>query len=91
MKLLILDVRQPAVFERDHVEGAKNIPAEELMTVGLQPTLLDEVDKNTRIIVYCDVGKLSGEVQEFLTQQGYKNVINGVSRQHVEEFIKQKQ
>jgi rhodanese-related sulfurtransferase len=89
MKQLILDVRQPADYERDHVEGAKNIPAEELLTVGIQPTLLDGVSKEDEIIVYCDTGDLSQKVQDFLTKQGYSNVTNGVSRDNVEEYLKQ--
>lgn len=80
MKRLIIDVREPYEFERDHVEGAINIPPAELMNGA--PALKD-VAKDTELVLYCLSGARSNASQHFLKQMGYTNVVNGINKDHV--------
>lgn len=69
---LIVDVRSGWEFESGHVEGAKNIPLEEI------PQRLDEFkDQTYPIVLYCRSGGRSGMAMNFLQQQGIQNLYNG--------------
>lgn len=60
----LLDVRQPAEYERGHLPGAQFIPLPELSE------RLGEVDKNKPAIVYCASGVRSRAGAEMLAQAG---------------------
>lgn len=77
---VIIDVREPSEFQRGHVEGAINIPPSELMS-GAQK--LQEVDKNTLLVVYCMTGSRSNVAIQILSQLGFTNAVNGINAQHV--------
>jgi rhodanese-related sulfurtransferase len=62
---LLVDVREPAEFERGHVEGALNVPLSELRQ------RLDEFPKNRQIWVYCQAGQRSYYALRALRQRGY--------------------
>jgi len=78
---LILDVREPFEFEMGHVNNAVNIPASKLSS-GLPE--LNNITKDTRIIVYCRTGNRSANSINILNNLGYKNVINGINQENVE-------
>ncbi|BAH05428.1 DsrE/DsrF/DrsH-like family protein [Clostridium kluyveri] len=63
---LILDVHAKIEFENQHIEGALNIPLDELRN------RLEELDKNKEIIAYCKVGLRSYTAARILSQHGYK-------------------
>jgi phage shock protein E len=67
-----IDVRTPEEYAAGHLQGAVNIPFNEIAE------RIDEVttDKNAEIHVYCASGGRSGIAREDLLELGYKNVIN---------------
>ena len=71
----VIDVRQEPSYNRAHIEGAINIPLEELPDrVGELPEDLD-----APVLTVCDRGNISLPGVLFLTSLGYKNArsING--------------
>jgi phage shock protein E len=67
-----IDVRTAEEYQEGHVEGAVNIPYEEI--VGR----IDEVteDPDALIYVYCRSGRRSGIAQSMLLDAGYTQVFN---------------
>jgi len=68
--VLILDVREPSEYDAGHIPGVKLIP---MATVANR---LNEIPKDKPVLVTCRSGNRSGQVTEFLRQQGYTNVHN---------------
>lgn len=68
----LLDVREH--FEWDIINlgeyGARLIPMKEV------PQRLNELDREQELIVYCRSGARSANAAEFLTAQGFRNVVN---------------
>lgn len=60
-----LDVRLPTEFENRKMEGALNVP---LYFLRLK---LDQLDKDTRYVVYCDTGRRSSAGAYILNERGY--------------------
>ena len=69
---MILDVREPEEFAREHVPGAVNVPQADLAT------RLDEIPRDRPILTICQSGSRSVRSAQFLYQQGYRNVTNVV-------------
>lgn len=63
---LILDVRTPDEFKRDHVEGALNIQLDEIRS------RMHELPKKREIWTYCHVGQRSYYATRALVQYGFK-------------------
>jgi phage shock protein E len=63
-----------------HVEGAINIPPNKLMA-GAEK--LQDVPKDTELILYCRTGSRSAVSMNILQDMGYTNVINGINKDHV--------
>jgi rhodanese-related sulfurtransferase len=68
---LLLDVRSPGEFATGHVDGAKNIPVNEL---GAKAKALGPKDKP--IILYCASGTRSAMARGMLKAQGFTQVFN---------------
>ena len=66
--LVILDVRTVAEYNDGHIEGAINIPVEELAT------RLSELDKNDEILVYCRTGNRSTTAVEIMKDAGFTKI-----------------
>lgn len=49
----VIDVRQPAQFERGHLPGAENVPMTHL------PTRIDEIEFEDEVVVACQIGQAS--------------------------------
>ena len=66
---LVIDVRSEPSYRRTHVEGAINIPLEEL------PDRIAELpeDRDTPVLTVCDRGNISLPGVLFLSSLGYKN------------------
>ena len=64
----LLDVRTRGEFRRGHIEGATNIPIDEVRD------RLEEVPTNRTILVYCLTGIRSYFVCRILTQSGHRAV-----------------
>ena len=65
---LLIDVRTPEEFASGHIEGAVNIPVEEMAG------RLDEIHGDTLIVVYCRSGNRSATAARILTEAGYASV-----------------
>ena len=68
----LLDVRTQPEFLSGHIEGAKNVPLNEL--AARLKEFAD--DKNRPIIVYCQVGGRSGQAKIMLEREGFTAVHN---------------
>ena len=69
---LLVDVRTAEEFQSGHIQGAINIPVEQLH--NRQQEL---PDKGKPIITCCASGMRSGNARSILVGLGYKNVYNG--------------
>lgn len=63
--ILVLDVRSREEFDEDHIDGAYNLPYNEISE-------LIDIDKNTIIFVYCKSGSRSKIAAEKLLELGYR-------------------
>lgn len=68
--VVVLDVREPWEYEEGHIPGVTLIPMQEV------PNRLDEIPTEETVILTCRTGNRSGQVAEYLRQQGYDNVHN---------------
>ena len=73
---LLLDVRTPAEFDEEHVEGAVNLPLEELQSSDGNLPALPQEEKDKLILTVCNVGKISLTAMLLLKSLGYRNVKN---------------
>ena len=69
-KGFLLDVRTPAEFERGAIQGALNIPLDELRA------RLDEIPRDTPIYLYCQIGLRGYLATRVLLQNGFSTVFN---------------
>lgn len=70
-EFIFIDVREPYEYEEFNL-GATLIP------MGIIPAKLSEYQdfKEKEIVVHCRSGARSGQVKEFMMNQGFKNVRN---------------
>lgn len=81
MQYTVIDVREPVEFQSGHVNGALNIPPDQLMQGAPQ---LQDIPKDSAIIVYCRTGSRSNVAMHILQTLGYNNVTNGINKEQVE-------
>ena len=81
-KRIVIDVREPYEYESGHVEGALNIPPADLISGA---KALDNVDRDTELVVYCRTGSRSNASIQILKQMGFTNLTNGIHAGHVEK------
>ena len=67
---ILLDVRKPFEYAEKHINGAINIPLEQLKS-NINTFF---PDKNQEIIVYCQSGSRSRNAALYLSCKGYTNV-----------------
>jgi len=72
---LIVDVRSPGEYQSGHVEGALNLPLNELprLAAGHLP------DKAQPLVLYCQSGMRSESARQYLQSCGYTQLFNGRS------------
>ncbi|MCG7496675.1 FAD-dependent oxidoreductase [Vibrio sp. Of7-15] len=70
---VLLDVRNPAELKNGYIEGAVNIPVDQLRQ------RMNELPKNKEIIIYCQVGLRGHVAYRQLVNNGYKakNLLGG--------------
>lgn len=68
--VVVLDVREPSEYAEGHIPGVSLIP------MGQVPDRLSEIPKDKTVIVTCRSGNRSGQITDYLRQQGYTNVHN---------------
>ncbi len=80
---VFLDARPPNQFEKEHIQGAYNLPCQSIDEVCFE--FLDQVLLDKIIIAYCDGATcdLGEKLATFLCNMGFENVHvlhNGLSR-----------
>ena len=65
----LVDVRTPGEFGRGHVDGALNIPVDEL-----QSRMSELGAKDTPVVVYCASGMRSARAKRMLEGAGFQTV-----------------
>lgn len=66
----LLDVRTPGEFSTGHLEGARNIPVQDL---GAR---LRELDRAKGVVLYCRSGSRSAHAAALLRQAGFQSVVD---------------
>ena len=66
--LVILDVRTIQEFEDGHVEGATNMPVDDL------EQRLEELGRNEEMLVYCRTGNRSTRAVQILRENGFNKI-----------------
>lgn len=69
----LLDVRRPAEYEEGHIKGSTLADWEDK---ALFEVRIKHLDKGQAVYVYCRSGKRSSDAANFLSEQGFENVIN---------------
>jgi rhodanese-related sulfurtransferase len=77
----LVDVRTPQEVAEGGVDGATNIPLNEL------EQRLAEFDGKGQIVVFCRSGSRSGQAKTILEKNGYTNVVNGGTWQQVKAKV----
>ena len=72
---LLVDVRTPQEFTQGYLEGALNIPHDQIKS------RIDELgsDKERAIVLYCRTGRRADIVKAQLESIGFKNIVNARS------------
>lgn len=73
---LLLDVRTPAEFLQNRIEGAKNVPITELKQRLPEIETLVGGNKSHPIVVYCERGYRANQAREILLKAGFNQVTN---------------
>ncbi len=80
----LVDVRTPKEFESGHIEGALNIPLNELKEN------VEELnaESETEIVLYCRGGNRAGIAKEILEREGYHHIYNAGGYQKLLDYEK---
>jgi phage shock protein E len=73
---VLIDVRTPPEYAERHIEGAANIPVDELAGRSSEIAKLTGGDKAKPIVVYCHSGKRAARAKTLLLEAGYQQVTN---------------
>ena len=65
--LIILDVRTPWEFSKEHIEGAENLD----FTDPDFNEMVEKLDKDKIYVIYCKSGRRSDKVKEILKNLGF--------------------
>ena len=66
--VMLIDVREPHEYNAGHLENATLIP---LQTI---PRAIENIPRDTDIVLYCRMGGRSGRALDFFRQQGFTRV-----------------
>ena len=67
---VIIDVRSETEFASGYIDGALNVPVNNISS------LVDTINKDTVIILYCASGMRSSNAAKTLVELGFTNVYN---------------
>lgn len=68
---VLLDAREESEFDVSHLPGARWIGYDDF-----DLSRMKGISKSDSIVVYCSIGKRSGDIGEKLKEAGYQNVLN---------------
>ncbi|KNF07724.1 putative NADH oxidase [Gottschalkia purinilytica] len=82
---ILLDVRTKFEYSNDHIDGAINIPVDDLRK------RINELDKNKEILTYCQVGLRGYIASRILSENGFKvkNLSGGYKTYNMSKFVPQ--
>lgn len=78
----LVDVRTASEFAQGHVKGSVNIPLDKIAEK------IDQFEGRKNIIVFCLSGGRSTQAKLFLEKNGFTNVVDGGTWEHVNHFVK---
>jgi len=78
----LVDVRTTSEFAQGHVKGSVNIPLDKIAKK------LDQFEGRKNIIVFCLSGGRSTQAKLILEKNGFTNVIDGGTWEHVNQYVK---
>lgn len=78
---IIIDVREPDEYSEGHVDGAINIPPDQLLAGAPQ---LADLPKDAPLLLYCKSGARSNSAMHILRSLGFTNLTNGINKEQVE-------
>lgn len=64
---LVLDIRKAEEYAQGHVNGARHLPSDKILTAGETFKRF----KEKPVVVYCDSGSLAAAAVRQLTEQGF--------------------
>lgn len=70
-RFTILDAREPSEYAVSHIDGAMHCGYNDF-----DKSLLDSLDKNQPVVVYCSIGYRSEKIAQKLKKAGFKQVFN---------------
>lgn len=70
----IIDVRTPAEFAAGHIDGAINIPVDQIEG---KISTLKELKPGSPVLLYCRSGRRSAIAASILGARGYQQVVDG--------------
>ena len=70
---VIIDVRTVGEFQAGHIEGAINIPVDQIEQVAS----LKGIRPDSKILLYCRSGRRSAAAAQILGRRGYRHLIDG--------------
>lgn len=75
---VLVDVREPDEFAKEHVPGARNVPLSQLRD------RLEELPRDRELLVYCKSGKRSYDAARALAQRGFRvrTLLGGIESWH---------
>lgn len=68
--VIVIDVREQWEYDEGHIPNVTHIPMDEISS------RLSEIPTDKEVVVTCRSGNRSGQVADFLRQQGYTNIHN---------------
>lgn len=68
--VFVLDVREQWEYDEGHIPGVTLIPMDEVAS------RLSEIPTDKEVIVTCRTGNRSGQITDYLREQGFDNVHN---------------
>lgn len=73
---LLIDVRTPSEYAERHLDGAINIPVDDLVDRSNEVETFTRGDKAKPIVVYCGAGRRAARAKTVLLAKGYSRVTN---------------
>ena len=73
---VLIDVRTKEEYAGKHIDGAVNVPVDDLQSRLPEIEKLTGGDKKKPIVVYCQAGGRAGRAKTMLTGAGYEQVTN---------------
>jgi len=65
----LVDIRPKEMYERAHIAGAVSLPFNEMLAGRLEP-----ISRDKQVVLYCQTGKTTEAVMEFLSYMGFSDV-----------------